>query len=357
MARIIGKGYSFDDVLIIPKYNTISSRKDVNFKTKVTRNYEIDIPILIANMDTVCEDKMAIAVGKLGGLGVIHRFNTPEQQAAMIKNVKSHKLIAAAALGIKDYEQRLEILDKAGVNIIVLDVAHGHCKTMGNCLKFIKRNYPHIDVLVGNVATKGAAEYFYHKGADGIKVGIGPGSMCTTRIMTGAGVPQITAIMDVYEYIQGRIPLCADGGIKVPGDFTKAIGAGADSIMVGSIVSGTDECPGEIIEQNGTKYKLYRGMASYDAAIKKQTIDGKKTKEVISVEGDKTLVEYKESVENILKKFLGGLASGMTYVGAANIEAIRGKVDFIEISSQGLNESIAHGVKTFPNKSLKEFTN
>jgi IMP dehydrogenase len=306
-------------------------------------------------MDTVCEAKMAIAVGKLVGLGVIHRFNSVEDQAAQVKLVKNENLIAAAALGIKDYEERLQALYEAEVNIIVLDVAHGHCKAMGECLKFIKRNYPSIDVLVGNIATKGAAEYFFHKGADGIKVGIGPGAMCTTRIMTGAGVPQITAIMDVYEYLQGRIPLCGDGGIKVPGDMTKAVGAGADSVMVGSIVSGTDESPGEIIDRNGEKFKVYRGMASYDAAIKKQQLDGKKTKEVISVEGEKTLVPYKGPVELVIKKFLGGLASGMTYVGATTIESIRGKVDFIEISPQGLGESVAHGVRTQPQKTLNEF--
>lgn len=345
MARIIGKGYSYDDVLIVPKYNTINSRKDVNFKTKVTKNYEINMPLIAANMDTVCDSKMAIAIGKLGGLGVIHRFLSIENQANHIRKVRDEELICAAALGIKDYEERLDALYKAGVNIIVLDIAHAHSKMCMKVLKYIKKHYPKIDVMVGNVATKEAARDFLNRGADAIKVGIGPGAMCITRIMTGAGVPQLTAIMDVYESTQGRIPIIADGGIKMQGDVVKAIGAGADTVMMGSVLSGTDEAPGEIIRKNGDKYKLYRGMASFDAAIKKSKLDGKKNANVISVEGEKTLVKYKGSILPIVKKYLGGLASGMTYVGAKNIEEIKGKVDFIEISYAGMKESIAHGKK------------
>jgi IMP dehydrogenase len=214
MARIIGKGYSFDDVLIPPKYNKILSRKDVNFRTRITRNYFLDIPLIAANMDTVCESKMAIALGKLGGLGVIHRFMTIKKQAEEVKKVKKENLIAAAAIGVKDVEERAEKLIQAGVNILVIDLAHGHSKYAGKTLDYLKGKYPSVDIMAGNVATKDAAEYFLSKGADAIKVGIGPGSMCTTRLMTGAGVPQITAIMDAYEATKGEIPICADGGIK-----------------------------------------------------------------------------------------------------------------------------------------------
>jgi IMP dehydrogenase len=247
-------------------------------------------------------------------------------------------------MGVKDYEERVEKLVDAGVNILVLDIAHGHSKRAGNTLDYIKKNYPHVDVMVGNIATKDAAQYFVSKGADALKVGIGPGSMCTTRIMTGCGVPQITAIMDVYEYSQGRIPLCADGGIKKPGDLVKALGAGADTIMSGSIFAGCDETPGEIKEINGKKFKEYRGMASYDATVKKLKIDGKEQSEIISIEGEKTIVESKGPVEKIINKYIGGLASGMTYVGAKNIDQIKGRVDFIEISYAGMQESVAHGV-------------
>ena len=344
MARIISKGYSFDDVLIVPKYNKVASRKDVNFKTKVTKNHSIDIPILAANMDTVCESEMAIALGRLGGLGVIHRFLIIEEQAQQIKLVKDNNLLAAAAIGVKDYEERAKALSAVGVDILVLDVAHGHAKRTDTVLDFLKANYPKIDVMVGNIATKDAAEHFINKGADGIKVGIGPGSMCITRIMAGAGVPQITAIMDAYEASQGRVPVCADGGLKYPGDLTKAIGAGADTIMSGSLFAGTLETPGNIIEMDGKKFKEYRGMASYKATVKKMALDGQKIDEVVHVEGEMTLMPYTGEVGLIVKKLLGGLASGMTYVGAQNIEALKGKADFIEISAAGMKESVAHGL-------------
>lgn len=345
MARIIGRGFSFNDVLVVPKYNKIASRKEVNFQTKVTKNYSIDIPIIAANMDTVCESKMAIAIGKLGGLGVIHRFMTVSEQVEEVKKVKAENLIAAAAVGVKDYEERVKALNEAGVNIIVLDVAHGHSKRTGKTLDYIKEVYPDIDVMVGNVATKDAAEYFISKKADAIKIGIGPGSMCITRIMAGAGVPQITAIMDVYEASQGRVPLCADGGMKNSGDIVKAIGAGADCIMSGSLFAGTLESPGEIIKIDEEEYKEYRGMASYLATIKKLGLDGKKVDEVVHVEGEMTKIKYKGLIRPIINKLLGGLASGMTYTGSKTIEALKGKADFIEISSAGYNESVAHGLR------------
>jgi IMP dehydrogenase len=345
MARIIGRGYSFDDVLIVPKYNRISSRRNVSFQTQVTKRYRLDIPIIAANMDTVCESEMAIALGRLGGLGVIHRFLNIEDQVKEIIKVKEQKLLTAAAIGIKDYEERIAALAKTGVEILVLDVAHGHSKRVGKTLDYIKEKYPQFDVMVGNVATKDAAEYFISKQADAIKIGIGPGSMCTTRIMAGAGVPQLTAIMDVYEASQGRVPLCADGGLKNSGDIVKAIGAGADCIMSGSLFSGTDESPGKLIEIDGNKYKEYRGMASYLATVKKMALDGSKVEEVVHVEGEMTKVKYKGKVAPIINSLLGGLASGMTYVGANTIEKLKGKADFIEISSAGYHESQAHGLK------------
>lgn len=344
MARIIAKAYSFDDVLIVPKFNKVASRKDVNFRTKVTRNHYLDIPLLAANMDTICESKMAIALGRLGGLGVIHRFLTISDQAKEIKLVKDQGLLAAAAIGVKDYEVRAKALVEAGVDILVLDVAHGHSKRTDIVFDYLKNNYPQVDIMVGNIATKDAAEHFINKGADAIKVGIGPGSMCITRVMAGAGVPQITAIMEAYEASQGRIPVCADGGIKHPGDLSKAIGAGADTVMSGSIFAGTDETPGEVIEKNNKKYKEYRGMASYAATMKKLSLDGQKIDEVVHVEGEMTLLPTAGPIEEVVKKYLGGLASGMTYLGAANIEAIKGKADFVEITAAGLKESVAHGV-------------
>ena len=294
MARIIGEGLSYNDVLIVPKYNKIRSRTEVSLKTQVTLNHHLDMPLIAANMDTICESEMAIAFGRVGGLGVIHRFLSSENQAEEVRKVKKLELICAAAIGIKDYEGRVEKLYGAGVDILVLDIAHGHSKFAGKTLDWIKQNYPSIDVMVGNVATKDAAHYFLSKNADAIKVGIGPGSMCTTRLMTGVGIPQITAIIDCYEETQNRIPLCADGGIRQPGDVAKAIGAGANTVMIGGIISGTNETPGIVIQDSyGKKFKEYRGMASYDATIKRLELDGRKHDEVISVEGEKTNVELK----------------------------------------------------------------
>jgi len=345
MARIIERGFSFDDVLIAPKYNKILSRREVNFKTKVTRNYEIDIPLVAANMDTICEAEMAISLGKLGGLGVIHRFMPIEEQARQVAEVKKEGLICAAAIGVKDVKERTEALVKAGVNIIVIDIAHGHSKYAGKTLDYLKETYLNIDVMAGNIATKDAAEYFLSKGADAVKVGIGPGSLCTTRIMTGAGVPQVTAIMDVYEATKGEIPICADGGIKMPADVVKAIGAGANTVMSGFIFAGTQETPGEIVEQQGKKFKLYRGSASYDVALKKAELDGEKDKKIINVEGEKTLIPYKGPIAPIIEEYLGALASGMTYFGAKEMKNIIGKADFIEMTNSGMRESEAHGIQ------------
>lgn len=344
MARIIGRGYSFEDVLIVPKYNKIHSRKEVSFKTWVTKNHSIEIPLIVANMDTTCEVEMAVAIGKLGGLGVIHRFMSIQKQKKQVIEVKNYGLLSAAALGVKDYEERIKALVEAGIDIVVLDIAHGHSKYAGKILDYIKENYPLVDVMAGNIATKDSAEYFFSKGADAIKVGIGPGSMCTTRIMTGAGVPQLTAIMDAYEATQGRIPICADGGVCNPGDLAKALGAGANTVMSGSIFAGTKETPGKIVKSGGRGFKLYRGMASFDATLKKKKLDGEDIHEIIFIEGEKAMVSYKGPVKEVVKRYLGGLASGMTYVGALDMASFIGKVDFLEISAAGYKESVAHGI-------------
>jgi IMP dehydrogenase len=344
MSKILEKGYSFDDVLLVPRYNSVPSRKNVSFSTKFTKNYSIDIPIVAANMDTICESRMAISLGKFGGVGVLHRFMTIREQAEEVRKVKKENLICAAAVGVKDVTDRSKALFDAGVNIFVLDIAHGHSSYAGEALKYLKKTYPKLDVMVGNIATKEAAKYFLNLGADAVKVGIGPGSMCTTRRMTGVGVPQITAIMEVYSVTKGKIPLCADGGIKLSGDIVKAISAGADSVMVGNILSGSDETPGKMVKKNGKLCKEYRGMASYWATLKRYALDGKKVNEVFNVEGERTFVFSKGSVNLIIKKLLGGIASGMTYQGADSINKIKGNGTFIEISNSGLKESLAHGL-------------
>jgi len=343
----IKKGYSYGDLILEPRYSTVKSRREVDFKTKVTRNYSLSIPLIASDMNTICESAMAIALGKIGGLGVIHRFLPIKEQVEEVKRVKECNLLCAAAVGVKDYKKRVPALIKAGLEILVLDVAHGHSKQTKETLKWIKKNYSesNVDVMVGNIATANAALDFYNRGADAIKVGIGPGSMCTTRIMTGFGVPQMTAIMSCYTQTHGRIPICADGGIKEPGDVVKAIGAGANTVMIGYVIAGTNETPGKIFEKDGKKYKEYMGMASYDAIIKRHNLEGEKVDDLsLHVEGEKTLVECRGPVKPILTKYLQGLASGMSYGGAKNIEDLCGKADFIEISSAGMRESIAHGI-------------
>lgn len=344
MALIIGKGLTYDDVSIVPKYNNILSRRDVDLTTRVTRNYQIKIPILAANMDTVCESPMAIALGKLGGLGVIHRFMSIEEQARQVEEVRGYGLITAAAVGVKDVKERAGTLAEAGLEIIVIDIAHGHSKYAGETLEYLKKTYPHIDVMAGNIATYDAARFFLTKGADAVKVGIGPGSLCTTRLMTGVGIPQLTAVMGVCEYIRGEIPVCADGGIKKPADIAKALGAGADTIMSGYLFAGTDEAPGEVIEKNGKKFKLYRGSASHDVAVKKAELDGERDKEIINVEGEKTLIPYRGSMESIIKHYCGALASSMTYLGARTMKEFIGRAEFIEQTNSGIEESRANGV-------------
>jgi len=270
-------------------------------------------------MDTICEAEMAIELGQLGGLGVIHRFMSPEEQAENVMAIKGYGLIAAAAIGVKDTEERVEKLAEQGVDILVIDIAHGHSKRAGRTLDYIKRRHPTLDVIAGNIATKDAAKYFLSKGADAIKVGIGPGKVCTTRQMTGVGVPQLTAIMDVYEGTQGEIPICADGGIRNPSDLVKALGAGADTIMSGYIFAATDETPGEVIQRRGEhmardRFKKYKGSSL----------------ESDYVEGEEIEVESRGPIEPIIRQYLNGLASGMTYVGADRMNKLVGKVDFIE---------------------------
>lgn len=281
----------------------------MNFETKVTKNYSLRIPLIAANMDTICESGMAIEIGRLGGLGVIHRFMSIESQAEEVKKVSEKRILCAAAVGVKDYKERSEELVKSGVNIIVIDIAHGHSKYAGKALDYLKQKYPKTDIIAGNVATKDAAEYFISKGADAIKVGIGPGKVCTTKEMTGVGTPQLTAIMEVHEATYGKIPLIADGGIKKPGDIVKALGAGADCVMCGYIFSGCNECP---------RQDFYRGSAS-------EGVKG----EAAFIEGREIKIERRGSVEKVINKFLEGLASGMTYCGKNKLKDFIGKAEFV----------------------------
>jgi IMP dehydrogenase len=484
-SKVKGLGLTYDDVLLVPAYSDVLPRT-VSIKSKFSRNITLNVPIVSAAMDTVTESRMAIAIAREGGIGVLHKNMTIEQQALKVRKVKraesgmiidpvtlpitatvkdandsmrehsiggipivddSKKLIGivtnrdlrfeqkndrpikevmttknlvtvsegtslkeaevilqkhkieklpvinkdnelvglitfrditkltqkpfankdqygrlrvAAALGVtNDIVERATALVKAGVDAVVIDTAHGHTKGVVDVLKLIKKEFPNLDVVVGNIATAEAAKYLVEAGADAVKVGIGPGSICTTRIVAGVGYPQLSAVMEVSEAIKGSgIPVIADGGIRYTGDIPKAIAGGADCVMLGSLLAGTKESPGETIIYEGRKFKSYRGMGSVEAMHK-----GSKDRYFQDVEDDiKKLVPegivgrvpYKGELVESMVQFIGGLRAGMGYCGAKDILALKENAQFIQITSSGITESHPHGViitKEAPNYS------
>ena len=467
----IKTGLTFSDVLLIPKRTKLNSRSEANLQTKFTKNITLNCPLVSSNMISVTEHKMAIALAREGGIGVIHQFNKIEEQVAEVKKVKrgtsyivenpivsnenlsikeakdvmdkegvtsllitnneeligifTHRdylfetnlekkifeimtpkeklitanhpitmeeakqilhinkieklpllkdgklsglittqdikkiehwpnsardkkgrLLVAAAVGVKDTIERSEKLIEAGADVIVLDIAHAHSNLAIQRLKEFKSKFD-TDILVGNIATAEAAKDLIEAGADGLKVGIGPSPVCTTRIISGSGIPQLTAIIDVCSVAKEYgIPVAADGGMKYPGDATKALGAGASTIYSGSFFSGTDEAPGYIIMKEGKRYKRYFGSASYTSNHeRKERIDNIKLKEKIDVfvEGVANLVDYKGPVDDVIKSLLKGIRSGISYCGAQNLEEMRNNAEFIKITSNGWTESLSRG--------------
>lgn len=474
MATIIGEGLTYSDVLLVPKKSQLRSRSEADTTTQITRRISLNIPLVASNMASVTEAKMAIALARAGGVGILHQFCSVEEQVAQVHAVKKstsyvvhhpvtiapevtlhdavahmnasgvtsllviddgdligiltsrdytleqdwskavaqvmtprqdlitapasigldnakellHKhrieklpllseeghlaglittqdikkleqwkhasrdsrgrLLVGAAVGVKDTVKRAHTLVGAGCDFIVLDVAHAHSDHVISCLRTLKSTVG-VDVLVGNVATAQAARDLIAAGADGLKVGIGPSPVCTTRIISGSGMPQLTAIMTVAA--ASSVPICADGGISYPGDVTKALAAGASTVMVGSILAGTDEAPGMIINKNGRRYKRYYGSASYDSNHeRKEKEKGEKltTKLNVFVEGVSKLVEYKGPVTDTLEMYVKGLRSGISYGGARNIRELQEKAEFIRISSQGWQESLDRHHSTIP---------
>ncbi|WZL89703.1 IMP dehydrogenase [Salinimicrobium sp. 3283s] len=484
-SRILGEGLTYDDVLLVPAFSEILPR-EVNIQSKFTRNIGLNVPIVSAAMDTVTESRMAIAIAREGGIGVLHKNMTAEEQALKVRKVKraesgmiidpitlpitakvkdakenmrehsiggipivdedgkllgivtnrdlrfeknnnrpisevmtsknlvtvaegtsledaevilqqnkieklpvvnsedklvglitfrditklTQKPIAnkdsfgrlrvAAAIGVTgDAVERAEALVKAGVDAIVIDTAHGHTKGVVTVLKEVKRKFPDLEVVVGNIATAEAAKYLVEAGADAVKVGIGPGSICTTRVVAGVGFPQFSAVLEVAAAIKGSgVPVIADGGIRYTGDIPKAIAAGADCVMLGSLLAGTKESPGETIIYEGRKFKSYRGMGSVEAM--KQ---GSKDRYFQDVEDDiKKLVPegivgrvpYKGDLYESIHQFIGGLRAGMGYCGAKDVAALQESAKFVKITASGINESHPHNVtitKESPNYS------
>ena len=472
----IVQGLTFDDVLLVPKRSPIVSRSQTNLRTKLSRNITLNIPIISANMDTVTESGMAIALAREGGIGIIHRFMTIEDQVDEILKVKRSesvmieqpytvkpdltvaeakkamaefsvsgllveeggkllgiitrrditfeknnklkvselmtkdvitaktgttidqakeilhnkrieklpviddkkhivglitskdilkmeqyphaskdrkgRLLVGAAVGVKgDYLERTESLLEAGADIIVVDIAHGHSENAINTVHMIKKAFPSCELIAGNVATGEGSRDLIKAGVDAIKVGVGSGSICITRVVTGSGVPQLTAVIDSVKVARDYgVPIVSDGGIRNSGDITKALAAGASSVMIGSLFGGTDESPGKSLVKNGKKYKMYRGMASFYASLGRkyreagpQVADSDDLNDYVP-EGVEAMVPYKGSVVEIIRQMAGGLRSGLSYCGAKTIQEMQNNAEFIKITSAGYTESQSHDV-------------
>jgi len=472
----IVQGLTFDDVLLVPKRSPIVSRSQTNLRTKLSRNITLNIPIISANMDTVTESGMAVALAREGGIGIIHRFLTIEDQVDEILKVKRSesvmieqpytvkpdltvaeakkvmeefsvsgllveeggkllgiitrrditfeknnklkvselmtkdvvtakagitieqakeilhnkrieklpvvddkkhivglitskdilkmeqypyaskdrkgRLLVGAAVGVKgDYLERTEALLEAGADIIVVDIAHGHSENAINTVHMIKKAFPDCELIAGNVATGEGSRDLIKAGVDAVKVGVGSGSICITRVVTGSGVPQLTAVLDSVKVARDYgIPIISDGGVRNSGDITKALAAGASSVMIGSLFGGTDESPGKTLVKNGKKYKMYRGMASFYASLGRkyreagpQVVDSDDLNDYVP-EGVEAMVPYKGSVVEIIRQMAGGLRSGLSYCGAKTIPEMQNNAEFIRITSAGYIESQSHDV-------------
>ncbi len=356
------EGVTFDDILLLPNYSDFK-RNEIDLSVELHEKIKLKIPIISSPMDTVTEDKMAIAMAENGGLGIIHRNLSIEKQVAMIKKVKKsliknknqaaidekNRLLVGAAVGVgEDFYQRVKKLIENQVDILVVDSGHGFSKFIIDGCLYIKKNYPQIPLMAGNIATAEAARALVNAGVDILRVGMGPGSICTTRIVTGMGVPQLTAIANAVLGANEKAKIVADGGIKHPGDIAKSLAFGADAVMLGSLLAGCYESSGKLISFNGRKYKQYRGMGSV-SAMKKGGAEryGQKkntTSNKLIAEGVEGLVEYKGKIADYLYQLIGSLRSSFYYIGAKNIKDFFQKAKFIKISRAGIIESHPHSI-------------
>ncbi|HEU5287233.1 MAG TPA: IMP dehydrogenase [Candidatus Limnocylindria bacterium] len=345
------EGLAFDDVLLIPARSDILPTQ-VSTRTFLTRELALDIPILSAAMDTVTEARMAIALGRLGGMGVLHRNLTVDQQAAQVKECKAAGVRVGAAVGVSgDADERVAALVAAGVDVVFVDTAHGHSGAVIRMVEKVKARH-RVQVVAGNVATAAGTDELIAAGADGVKVGMGPGAICTTRVVAGAGMPQITAVFDAANAAaKAGVPVCADGGIQESGDIAKAIGAGAHTVMLGGLLAGVDESPGEVVDGPDGRFKSYRGMGSMGAMQARQTSRDRYGQGDVAEfsklvpEGIEGRVAARGALMPVIHQLVGGLRAGMGYVGAATIEDLRTKARFVRISGAGLRESHPHDVQ------------
>ncbi len=347
-------GLTYDDVLLLPDASEVVP-SEVETSTRLTRNISLKIPLVSSAMDTVTESLMAIAMAKAGGIGIVHRNLPIEEQVAHVRAVKKSGIVGAAVGVGDDGFARASALIEAGVDVVVVDTAHGHHRAVLDAIARIKKEFPHIEIIGGNVATRSGAQALINAGVDAVKVGVGPGSICTTRVVAGVGVPQVTAIMEAHKAcVKADIPLIADGGLQYSGDIAKAIVAGADTVMLGSLLAGCDESPGDLVEINGRKFKSYRGMGSLGAMQsrgeqKSYSKDRYMQDDVLSEdklvpEGIEGKVSYRGPVAVVVHQLVGGLRSGMGYAGAATIADLQRNGMLIQITSAGLQESHPHDI-------------
>jgi len=342
---------TFDDVTLVPQFSSILP-SEASIETSLGPKLNLRVPFLSSAMDTVTESKMAIAVAKEGGLGIIHRNLSIKQQCNEVKKVKNKKLIVGAAIGTsKEDIVRANKLIENNVDLLVIDTAHGHSKKVLLTLKKLKKIVKKIPICAGNIATAESAKVLANEGADILKVGIGPGSICTTRIVSGIGVPQISAVMEVKKGIRKnkKVKIISDGGVKFLGDAAKALAAGADAVMMGSVFAGTEESPGKKFKYKKKLYKSFRGMGSIGAMM-----DGSsgryfqknyKDRTKFIPEGVEGRVAYKGKVERIIYQLKGGLKSSMGYIGAKDIKILQKKSKFVKITKAGFYESMVHNVE------------
>ncbi len=352
---------TFDDVLLVPQYSEVLPG-DTEIASALTPALPVPLPLLSAAMDTVTEAAMAVAMAERGGLGFVHKNLSPEAQANEVRAVKDHpipgealsasrdpegRLRVGAAIGVgKDGEERLTKLVEAGVDLIAVDTAHGHSRGVLDMVSRVKERHPDLPVVGGNVATAEATVALLEAGADLVKVGIGPGSICTTRVVAGVGVPQLTAILECAAAARERgANIIADGGIRFSGDIVKALAAGAAAVMVGSLLAGTDEAPGDVVTHLGETFKAYRGMGSLGAmsagSADRYFQEGQAQQKLVP-EGVEGMVRYKGPVDRTLHQLLGGLRAGMGYCGARDLAALRERARFVRITRAGALESHVH---------------